>query len=117
MSNAKKMTKAGIAVLVLISSFSLTACGGRIKTTAPVTPASTQPAADPNFYDPAPTDTLGESAYRPTAVVGAAPNAQSGSFKVDQGLLNQWQAKEVAAVKSGCVRRRNVYRDRRKRGG
>jgi hypothetical protein len=103
MRNPKGSLKVGIAVVLLISSFNLTACGGRIKAATQVTPVSTTPGT--NFYDDT---TQQEQDYYPTTnyetstIPTGTANIQSATFKVDQATFNQWQAKAIA-VSSGTI--------------
>lgn len=101
--NKKQISKALVASLVLVSSLSMTACKGRMTPSA-VTPASTTPSAGDNF-NPAGQQT--EDLYspannQPPAPINVAGNTQSGTFKVDQSLTSQWQAKGIA-VSGGSI--------------
>jgi hypothetical protein len=104
MRNAKGSLRVGIAVVLLISSFNLTACGGRIKPSLTQVAAPTA-APSQNFYDDV---NQNQNLYNNSVnqyaapLVNQAPNTQSGSFNVDQATFNQWQAKGIA-VSSGTI--------------
>ena len=102
--NKKQVSKALVASLVLFSTFSMTACKGRMQPSQ-VTPASSAPTPGDNFNDGSGTTT--EDLYAPSAQapapINATPNTQSGTFKVDQSTLtSQWQAKGIA-VSGGSI--------------
>lgn len=90
-----KVLKSALIAMILISSTGLTACGGKKLTPNLIAPVSTTPAVDTL---PATTPDYGYNDSASTAPVQAAPNAQIGSFLVDQALLNQWQAKGIAVA-------------------
>ena len=101
----KQTLKVGIALVLLVSSFNLTACGGRIKPATQVAPATQAPSDnfynDPGLNDPAynnPNGSLGNVPAIPTGT----PNTQLGTFMADQATLNQWQARGIA-VSSGTI--------------
>ena len=80
MRNAKGSLRVGIAVVLFVSAFNLTACGGRIKPVTQVAPATQAPS---NFYDninqtpdPYPSANYGNQ-YGGTALLNSAPNTQS----------------------------------------
>jgi hypothetical protein len=107
MRNVRGSFRTGIAVVLLISSFNITACGGRLKPgLTQAAPATTTPGN--NFYDNInqPTQDYYNSPtnnqYGSASIINAAPNATAGSFKVDQATFNQWQARGIA-VSSGTI--------------
>lgn len=79
---------------------SLTGCSGRIKASTQAAVPSATPSTTPdNFYDDS-TDPLLDnrnSLSTPTVPTGT-PNAQAGTFKVDQDLANSWQARGIAVA-------------------
>lgn len=102
--NSNKISKALIASLVLISSLSMTACNKARMQPSQVTPASNTPSAGEDFNKGVSSDLDLEAPVntQPPAPINAAPNVQSGSFKVDQSITSQWQAKGIA-VSGGFI--------------
>ena len=92
-----KVLKSALIAVILISSTGLTACGGKKLTPNLIAPVSTTPATDTLL--PEPTPDYGYNDNAATAPVQAAPNAQIGSFLVDQAtFINDWQAKGIAVA-------------------
>lgn len=94
-----KILKSTLITLVLVSSTGLTACGKKLTTPIAPMPATTAPSIDDL---PAPDYSYDERDTYSAPVQQATPNAQVGSFLVDQALLNQWQARGIA-VSGGSV--------------
>lgn len=104
--NRKRISKALIASLVLISSVSMTACNKSRMQPSQATPATNTPNVGEDFNRDASSgdlDLYEPINSQPPAPINAAPNVQSGSFKVDQSTLtSQWQAKGIA-VSGGFI--------------
>lgn len=94
-----KILKSTLVTLVLISSTSMTACNKKLSPIAATTPIATTPAVDDL---PAPDYSYDERDTFSAPAAQATPNAQVGSFQVDQALLNQWQARGLA-VSGGSI--------------
>jgi len=94
-----KILKSTLITLVLISSTSMTACSKKLNPAA-LTPA---PALQAPIDDtlPAP-DYSYDERNNLAAAPQATPNAQVGSFLVDQATFNQWQARGIA-VSGGSI--------------
>lgn len=95
------LTKLSITAIILISSFNLASCAGRIKPLTQTTPVSSTKPGD-NFYSPPSTDNLPVPTIQQSAVANAAPNTQLTTFKVDQSYLSSWQARGIA-VSGGFI--------------
>lgn len=89
-------------VLLLAIASSLSSCAGRIKASA--LNQSTTPTTSPSntipdtFYD----DEAVSDNNINSVVVPSQPNTQMATFKVDDDLLNDWQAKGIA-VSGGII--------------
>jgi hypothetical protein len=97
------MKKLLSTILVLNFALGLNSCAGRIKSSTlnQVTPVSTAPSTVPDtFYDDS--YNLDNRNSFSTPVAQAQPNTQMGVFKVDQDMLNDWQAKGIA-VSGGAI--------------
>lgn len=112
MNNNKRFLTTVLALSILGSS--IAGCGGRLnqaanlvnqvnQTTSPVTGVTpstidtTSPVNTTPYY-PAPTMNYGQTQPMVNTVPTGAPNPQLSTIKVDQDLLNQWQARGIAAV-------------------
>jgi len=99
--------KIGLSAVLLVSSVSLTGCGGRIQVSNPTQalpqPQQTMPDNsfynEPSYNDPSYSNP-NNGAYN--TIPQGQPNASVGSFAVDQDMANQWQAKGIA-VSSGII--------------
>lgn len=102
MSKTKNVSRVLIASLILVSSLGMTGCKNRMVPGA-ITASST-PTVPDNFNSGAPTteELYSPMANTPPAPINATPNAQSGTFKVDQSMTSQWQAKGIA-VSGGAI--------------
>ncbi|MFN8577907.1 MAG: hypothetical protein U0354_13735 [Candidatus Sericytochromatia bacterium] len=103
MSKTKNVSRVLIASLILASSLGMTGCKNRMVPGA-IT-ASSSPTVPDNFNSGAPQteDLPSMQTMQPPAPINAAPNAQAGTFKVDQATFtSQWQAKGIA-VSGGFI--------------
>lgn len=91
-----KFLKLGLSIFLLSST--LNACGGKKLTAiAPMPSVSQAPIDNTNDYYNYPDNNNGINNNIPS-VPTATPNTQAGTFKVDQDLLNDWQAKGIAVT-------------------
>lgn len=95
-----KILKSTLITLVLVTSTGLTGCSKKLNPSAITTPIVSQQPTNDVLPEPDYNTDYGRDTY--SAPVQATPNAQVGSFLVDQALLNQWQAKGLA-VSGGSV--------------
>ncbi|MBC7473887.1 MAG: hypothetical protein H7263_06310, partial [Candidatus Sericytochromatia bacterium] len=99
MRSTNKNLRAGITIMMLVASMSLTSCGKRVGTTAVVPTPSVAPQSS------IPVEDLSNTYNQTTnieAVANGTPNAQISSFKVDQATFSAWQAKGIA-VSGGTI--------------
>ncbi|MBC7474124.1 MAG: hypothetical protein H7263_07505 [Candidatus Sericytochromatia bacterium] len=94
MRTANKNFKAGIAILMIMSSMSLTACGKKLTAITPVPVATATPTQSEILPDPY----ASTPAFNNSSVPTGTPNSQVGNFKVDQATLSDWQAKGIAVT-------------------
>lgn len=92
-----KILKSTLITLVLISSTGLTACGKKLTPIPMVSPVAQAP-----IDDTLPAPDYSSERNNLAAPVQATPNAQVGSFLVDQATFNQWQARGIA-VSGGSI--------------
>ncbi len=95
MTTANKNFKAGIAILMIISSMSLTACGKKLAAINPVPVATSAPTQSEILPDPYASTT---PTFNNSSTSTGTPNAQVGNFKVDQATFSDWQAKGIAVT-------------------
>lgn len=89
-----KVLKSALITLILVSSTGLNGCGKKLTVQPMTTPSPTQndilpdPSTDYGYND--------NSSY--STPTQQAPNAQVGSFPVDDDFFNSWQARGIAVA-------------------
>jgi hypothetical protein len=102
MTISKKSLKVGISLMMLIASVNISACGKRLSPASITQPVPTATPYQEPYQDTYPDQNNNNYSNNSPSVATALPNTQTGSFKVDQDLLNQWQAKAIA-VSGGII--------------
>jgi len=101
MKKTNKILSLALTMAVLFSLSNLIACKGRVSVTAD-TPSADSNTPTTTASDPFDSGNSGTIATPAPTPVPAVANSKVGDFKVDQDLLNSWQAKGVA-VSSGTI--------------